>query len=260
MARSTRDWDWMVANGWDGYKPQQIQVALLQLDHYNNNMNTYRDKTTGRFITNPADRSRKLHDELYRAFDHFNELFADGKLPKVVITIQESGRRNAYGWFGNGFWSDRLAGDSVPEINLSAEYLSRGSQGLLETLLHEMAHLWNACVQNVRDCSGGQYHNKHFKTAAERFGLAVSRDGNRGWSHTKLTETSQAAIDALQPDDNIFKSLRRKRVKSTQDRYLSLIVNLDLKQPLKQAVESTGMKQREFVEFALTQAINAATT
>lgn len=247
----------MVASGWAGYKQQNL-VAHQMSNIYNDNMNTYRDKTTGRFITDPANRSRKLHDELYRAFDHFNELFADNKLPKVVITIQESGRRNAYGWFGNGFWTDSLAGDSVPEINLSAEYLSRGATGLLETLLHEMAHLWNACVDNVRDCSGGQYHNKHFKHAAERFGLEVKRDGTRGWAYTKLTETSQAAIDSLQPDRDVFKSLRRKRVKSTQDRYFSLIVNLDLKQPLKQAIESTGMKQREFVEFALSQAINAA--
>ena len=116
--------------------------------------NITRDQKTGRFISNPAARSQKLYNELYRAFDHFNNAFADNKLPKVVITIQESGRRNAYGWFGNGFWSDRLAGDSVPEINLSAEYLSRGPDGLLETLLHEMAHLWNATVEQVRDCSG----------------------------------------------------------------------------------------------------------
>ena len=125
----------------------------------------YRDKTTGKFISDPASRSQQLYTELYRSFDYFNELFADNKLPKVVITIQESGRRNAYGWFGDGFWSDRLAGESIPEINLSAEYMSRGATGLLETLLHEMAHLWNACVAKVKDCSGGQYHNKRFKEA-----------------------------------------------------------------------------------------------
>ena len=59
----------------------------------------YRDKATGRFIKSPASRSQELYAELYRAFDMFNEVFAKGKLPKVVITIQESGRRNAYGWF-----------------------------------------------------------------------------------------------------------------------------------------------------------------
>ena len=218
----------------------------------------YRDKATGRFIKSPASRSQELYAELYRAFDMFNEVFAQGKLPKVVITIQESGRRNAYGWFGNGFWSDRLSGDSVPEINLSAEYMSRGPRGLLETLLHEMAHLWNATVADVKDCSGGQYHNKHFKAAAEQFGLEVSRDGRRGWAYTKLTDVSEQAIEELKVDESLFKGLKRKRSGSREERYFSLIVNLDLKEPLKLALESTNMKQREFVEFALKQAINAA--
>ena len=217
--------------------------------------NITRDQKTGRFISNPAARSQKLYNELYRAFDHFNNAFADNKLPKVVITIQESGRRNAYGWFGNGFWSDRLAGDSVPEINLSAEYLSRGPDGLLETLLHEMAHLWNATVEQVRDCSGGQYHNKRFKEAAERFGLAVERDGKRGWAYTKLTEESRAAIKELNPVEDLFNGLKRKTIKKADDRYFSLIVNLDLKQPLKDALEKTGCSQRQFVEAALESAI-----
>ena len=221
----------------------------------NNNKTIYRDVKTGRFIANPADRSRQMHDELYRAFDYFNEVFAENKLPKVVITIQESGRRNAYGWFGNGFWSDNLAGESVPEINLSAEYTSRGAKALLETLLHEMAHLWNATVGNVRDCSGGQYHNKHFKSAAERFGLEVKRDGTRGWAYTKLTETSEKAIEMLDVNEQLFEGLRRKTKSSKPDRYFSLIVNVDLKQPLKNAIDASGMKQREFVEQAIADAI-----
>lgn len=217
----------------------------------------YRDQKTGRYITSPASRSQQLYNELYRSFDHFNNVFADNKLPKVVITIQESGRRNAYGWFGNGFWTDRLAGESVPEINLSAEYLSRGEDGLLETLLHEMAHLWNATVANVRDCSGSQYHNKRFKEAAERFGLKVERDGKRGWAYTSLTDTSRDAIADLKPDTSLFKGLRRKTIKKSEDRYFSLIVNLDLKQPLKDALEVTGCSQRQFVEAAIETAINS---
>jgi hypothetical protein len=221
----------------------------------NNTKNQYRDQKTGRYISSPASRSQQLHNELYRAFDFFNNVFADGELPKVVITIQESGRRNAYGWFGNGFWTDRLAGESIPEINLSAEYLSRGANGLLETLLHEMAHLWNATVENIRDCSGGQYHNKHFKIAAERFGLQVSRDGKRGWAYTALTDISREAIDNLEPDTQLFKSLKRKTIKKSDDRYFSLIVNLDLKQPLKDALGKTGCSQRQFVEAAIESAI-----
>lgn len=217
--------------------------------------NQYRDKSTGRYTSSPATRSQKLYTELYRAFDYFNEQFVDNKLPKVVITVQESGRRNAYGWFGNAFWSDRTTGQAVPEINLSAEYLSRGSSGLLETLLHEMAHLWNAAVANVRDCPDGRYHNKKFKTAAELFGLKVERDGTRGWAYTSLTESSTKAIKDLKPDEEAFTALKRKTLGRKPDRYTSLIVNADLKSGLKEAVTQSGMSQREFVENALMDKI-----
>mgnify|MGYP001591900978 CR=1 FL=1 len=215
--------------------------------------NTYRDKKTGQYISSPASRSQQLYTELYRAFDLFNTTFADGKLPNVVITIQESGRRNAYGWFGNGFWKDNLVGDSVPEINLSAEYLSRGASCLLETLLHEMAHLWNACVEKVSDCSGGQYHNKKFKIAAERFGLSVERSGAKGWAFTKLDEPGLKAIEEVNPNESLFTGLRRKNVKKTHDRYFSLIVNSSYKDRLKSVVNISGISQREFVEQALDE-------
>jgi hypothetical protein len=217
--------------------------------------NQYRDKTTGRYTTSPATRSQQLYTELYRAFDFFNEYFAENKLPKVVITVQESGRRNAYGWFGNAFWTDRQTGDAVPEINLSAEYLSRGSSGLLETLLHEMAHLWNASVADVRDCPDGRYHNKKFKSAAEQFGLEVKRDGSRGWAYTRLTDESRKAIEELKPLEDAFKTLRRKSIQAKPERYMSLIIDAELKDTLKTAITKSSMSQREFVETAIESAI-----
>ena len=212
-------------------------VAFYNKIVYNNNMKQktkYRDQKTGRYISSPASRSQQLYSELYRAFDIFNATFAEDKLPNVVITIQESGRRNAYGWFGNGFWKDNLVGDSVPE-----------------TLLHEMAHLWNACVEKVSDCSGGQYHNKKFKVAAEKFGLIVERSGTRGWSHTKLDQPAIDAIKKVNADESLFNGLRRKSVKKTHDRYFSLIVNSSYKERLKSVVETSALSQREFVETAL---------
>jgi hypothetical protein len=217
--------------------------------------NQYRDKITGRYTTSPATRSQQLYTELYRAFDFFNGHFAENKLPKVVITVQESGRRNAYGWFGNAFWTDRSTGDAVPEINLSAEYLSRGSNGLLETLLHEMAHLWNACVVDIKDCPDGRYHNKKFKTAAEQFGLEVKRDGTRGWAYTNLTDDSRAAIKKLKPLENAFKTLRRKSIQAKPERYMSLIIDAELKDTLKAAITTSSMSQREFVETAIESAV-----
>lgn len=218
---------------------------------------TYRSASTGRFTSSPATKMTRIYSELYRAFDHFNKRFAENKLPKPVITIQESGRKNAYGWFGNSFWVDKDMDTSVPEINLSAEYLARGADGILETLLHEMAHYYNA-VNEIKDCSSGQYHNKHFKRAAEMFGLNVERGGNRGYAWTSLTETSQQAIDELKIDKSLFSDIRRKKVGPMREKkYISLVVSADIEPLLQRAVESSGMNQKQFVEQAVLSLANS---
>lgn len=214
----------------------------------------YRDATTGRFVESPAQRSQLLLKELYRAFDFFNERFMENELPKVVITIQESGRRNALGWFGNSFWSDKVCEDGVSEINFSAEFMSRSAEAILETLLHEMAHLKNA-IDGVRDCTSGQYHNKHFKRTAERFGLIVERGGNKGYAFTSLGEDGIKAVKDFDPDRKIFSGLKRKAAKPvTEKRYMSLIVDRKLSEIIATAIEATGMSQKEFVEFAIVEA------
>lgn len=215
----------------------------------------YRSATTGKFTHNPATKMKAIYSELYRAFDHFNKVFADNTLPKPVITIQESGRKNAYGWFGKGFWFDKDLETGIPEINLSAEYLSRGANGVLETLLHEMAHFFNA-VNNIKDCSSGQYHNKHFKRAAEQFGLKVERSGNRGYAYTSLTETSQHEIDELDVDESLFTEINRKRIRPMREKkYISLVVGAEIENYLQDAVDSSGLSQKQFVENAIWQAI-----
>jgi len=216
----------------------------------------YRDAKTGRFVESPARRSQRLLTELYRAFDFFNEKFADGKLPKVVITIQEAGRRNALGWFGKGYWSDKICKDGVSEINLSAEWMSRTPEAILETLLHEMAHLKNA-VEGIRDCTSGQYHNKYFKQAAEQFGLDVERGGNKGYAYTSLSKDGEKVIKEFKPDCNALSGLRRRPVKTANEkRYVSLIVGLEYSALIQLGVDRTGMSQKEFVERAIEMAVN----
>lgn len=210
----------------------------------------YRDKK-GQFAFDPAKRSKIALDELYRAFDFFNKKFTDGMLPKVIITIQEAGRRNATGWFGNKFWTDNTCGQGVSEINLSAEWLSRNPDDILETLLHEMAHLYNA-VHGVRDCTSGQYHNKHFKRAAEMFGLKVHRLKNKGFARTSLDETSQQAIDELNPNRDALSSLKRRRIKQQRARrYVSLIVDIAYEDVIESGMKITGLSQKHFVQKAI---------
>lgn len=214
----------------------------------------YRNKL-GQYTFDPAKRNQKAIEELYRAFDFFNARFADGKLPKVIITIQEAGRRNAYGWFGESFWKDDICEQGVCEINLSAEYMGRDPLYILETLLHEMAHLDNA-MNNVRDCTSGQYHNKKFKNTAEKYGLIVKRMGNKGWALTELGEEAIDAIEELQPDKDVLNSLKRRKAKRVKEkRYLSLIVCASLEQEINQAIARVDLSQKEFVEQAIRLAI-----
>ena len=216
----------------------------------------YRDATTGRFVESPAERSQQLIKELYRAFDFFNNKLADGKLPKVVITIQEAGRKNALGWFGKGYWSDKICKDGVSEINLSAEWMSRSPEAILETLLHEMAHLKNA-VNGIRDCTSGQYHNKHFKRAAEEFGLEVERGGNKGYAFTSLGELGEKTVKEFKPNRKALSGLQRRPVKTTTEkRYVSLIVGIEYEALIQLGIDKTQMSQKQFVEHAIEMAVN----
>ena len=117
-----------------------------------------------------------------------------------------------------------------------------------------MAHLLNA-VRGVRDCSSGQYHNKHFKAAAEQFGLKVERTGNRGWSYTSLDVEAEQAIKEFKPNTDVFRSLKRKStVGPREKKYVSLIIGAEYGDMLADALATTGLTQREFVEQAVLDA------
>jgi hypothetical protein len=129
--------------------------------------------------------------ELYRCFSLFNAHFFAGKLPEPAITIQTKGKRQAYGWCSTvEFWRSEDEMIKKYEINLTAEHLDRDPVEIMQTLLHEMIHLYNV-QHKVQDCSrGGTFHNKKFKAAAERFGMYFKdekADKKCGWSFASLT-------------------------------------------------------------------------
>lgn len=218
-------------------------------------MNRYRDSQTGRYVHSPANRTKHLLAELYRLFDYFNKKYAEGKLPEVVITVQNKGRSSALGWFGDNFWKDKITSSTVAEINMSAEHISRGREACIETLLHEMAHLWNAAVANVKDCSGSQYHNKHFKTAAEQFGLVVKKHNTRGWASTSLGEDAYNCIKNLDIDDSIFTGLQRRRISRPSTKYISLVADPDVADVIESIKTKLpgGCSQKKIVRLALEQ-------
>ena len=191
----------------------------------------------------------KLLEEIYRAYDFFNNYFYQGELNRPVIMISSKGGRSAYGWFGARFWKE---GDQeFSEINLSAEHMSRSCDEILETLLHEMAHLKNA-QNEIHDCSDNQYHNKNFKIAAEFFGLEVERRKGYGWATTKLGGKARQAIEGLNPDKELYGLYKMEAPKKTYDRYIPLIVdNIEENEKVLEKGALCFRSKKEFVEVAI---------
>lgn len=149
----------------------------------------------------------KANDKLLHVFGLANKKFFSSALQTPEITIQSAGRRSVFGWCSNEMIWKSKRGNGFFEINISAEYLARPVIDIIGTLLHEMAHLY--CSQNgIRDCSSNQYHNKHFKTAAEMAGLMVSRSDKRGWSETEVSQDTKIWIESLSLDERYFSIYR----------------------------------------------------
>lgn len=138
-------------------------------------------------------------------------------VPDVVTTLGAgtSGRasRTRYGHFATARW-DR-DGDSVPEVFLGGEGLSRGALAVLGTLLHEAAH-GVAHTRGISDTSRqGRWHNKRFKLLAEELGIVVTLDPGIGWSPTTVpdatAEVYAAELAALGAALTVWRHVERGR-------------------------------------------------
>lgn len=144
--------------------------------------------------------------ELERAFQAFEPLFPR-EMPLPIITIQSNGRRShTLGWFWDKKWEDGEA--RLPEINISAEFLSRDLTDIGETMLHEMVHYCNA-LMGIRDCSRTGYHNRRFRELCRKIGLNAKSRGYRGWAETSLTPQLRSTVEAVALDPEAFRTFRR---------------------------------------------------
>jgi len=136
-------------------------------------------------MSNNTNITGAVTDKLVEAFEFFNAEL-DTQLDNPVFTlIPNRGRQSYYGWYWQGRWKDGKK--TLPEINITADTLKRTVEEICETLIHEMVHYANN-VAGVVDCNANQYHNKHFKTKAESFGLKVEKVKNKGYARTALDE------------------------------------------------------------------------
>ncbi|MDK8746878.1 MULTISPECIES: SprT-like domain-containing protein [Bacilli] len=154
--------------------------------------------------------------ELHRAFSLLNKQFFKSQLPEPAITIQTSGKRLSMGWCSSReVWSDKEGKIRKYELNISAEYLNIEFMETMDTMLHEMIHLYNA-VNGVKDTSrNGTYHNKKFKAECENRGFYfpdAKPNKKYGWAFPKLKEETKTIIGSLDIRTDAFIIARRDPV------------------------------------------------
>jgi SprT-like family protein len=109
---------------------------------------------------------RDMSNFLYRWAGIFNTEFFGGDLPLPLISFEES-RREVLGYF----ISRRNEQGHKFNVNLNQKYLGQPEAEVLETLLHELIHLF----QHVKGTEGkGNYHNRNFVEKAASVGLQVA--------------------------------------------------------------------------------------
>lgn len=146
---------------------------------------------------------------LGKLYDFVNEKLFGSELVKPVITVQRDERNKTNGWWSvKKVWRENAEDEGEHELNLTAQQLNRPIKEIAATLIHEMCHQY-AGANNMQDCSrAGTYHNKLFKTIAEKHGLTVECVKTIGWSHTELTDETAALIAEFvkdNPDSIIYR-------------------------------------------------------
>lgn len=134
---------------------------------------------------------KNMQEVLEKGFKILNDVYFNGELPPIVISIMSSPRTNGH-FTINKEW--RVEEERLNEINISAEHLDRPIENIMGTLMHEMVHYY--CQLNgIADVSqNGRYHNKKFKEEAEKRGLLISQGQYIGWSITEPGEEFKRVI------------------------------------------------------------------
>ncbi len=134
--------------------------------------------------------------QLEHIYNALNTDFFESALPIPIITVQS--KPGTYGHCSTSkVWQRKE--DNAYELNIAAEVLNYAIEETLDTMIHEMVHLY--CRENgIKEVSrGGTYHNGRFKEEAEKRGLECFKCGQYGWN----TRPSDKLIEyALSKDWN----------------------------------------------------------
>ena len=191
-------------------------------------------------------------DILDKAFGYFNEKLFDSCIDtRPIITIQSKGRKNAYGWFWAGKWTD--GDDNRCEINISAEELARTAMSIFETLIHEMVHQYN-WQQSISDCSDNGYHNKHFKVTCEDVSLECEKMQNYGWAKTSLGEKASTVVNEFieQNDCKVFDTFKRVERRRHYRKVWTVPVSEEAKNWIERKAVQMLVSQKYLIEYMIS--------
>ena len=208
-------------------------------------------------VEKPAKKAKKpavkneyelLIQQYSAAFKFFNEKLFNNELKMPMITIQTQGRRNCYGWFWPKRWTNN--GEPQDEINMAAENINRSKADQCETLVHEMVHLYNSQL-GLKDCNAVQYHNKHFKTAAENAKLIVEKTPGKGCAKTKLSEELTNLINEM--NIKFLENINRPKMQSNYTKMFFVSVNEDDQKMFRKMCIDNDLTQKEMFATLIEQ-------
>lgn len=130
--------------------------------------------------------------QLEHIYNSLNTDFFHGELPVPIITVQS--KPGTYGHCSVAKVWQRPDGGAY-ELNIAAEVLNYPIEETLDSMIHELAHLF--CRQHgIQEVSrGGTYHNKRFKEEAERRGLECYRTEMYGWNTRPTDRLVEYALE-----------------------------------------------------------------
>jgi hypothetical protein len=170
-------------------------------------------------MTNYQTPSTETYSGLEKAFNHFNKVLFEDRLPPVMFTLTR--KRGAHGYF----WAEQFNhrdGDTTHEIALNPMTMDRSIEAVLSTLVHEMTHLEQ---QEYGTPSKGGHHNMEWANMMMRVGLTPTDTGAEGGKMTgrKVTHMIdeggpfECAMADLMPFDIPYFTKPREKAEKKKD-------------------------------------------
>lgn len=126
--------------------------------------------------------TRVEYSGFQRAYDHFNRVLFEGRLPGALITLQRKKKASGYYCRKSFVARDGSAGGSVDEIALNPDaFAGYDDTEVMQILAHEMAHQWQF---HCGTASRSGYHNREWAAKMESIGLMPSDTGRPGGKKT----------------------------------------------------------------------------